>query len=117
MWLCLSPCFRRGDSSSFTPSEGGKRGKDHAFLVAEAGLVVRRDWLWPGLAVSATGLLTVGLLLVAPPLWVDGLVTLGVCVGLWWMYRPAARRAISGGSAISPEMMASSHKAGGLSGG
>jgi hypothetical protein len=25
MWLCLSPCFRRGDSSSFMPSEGAER--------------------------------------------------------------------------------------------
>jgi hypothetical protein len=66
------------------------------FLVAEAGLVVRRDWLRPGLAVSATGLITVGLLLVKPPLWVDGLATLGVCVGLWGMYRPVAYRAIPG---------------------
>ena len=54
-----------------------------AFLIAEIGLVVRRDWLRPLLAVSATGLLMVGLLLVKPPLWVDGLVTLGVWVGLW----------------------------------
>jgi hypothetical protein len=66
------------------------------FLVAEAGLVVRRDWLRPGLAVSATGLLTVGLLLVKPSLWVDGLVTLGVLAGLWWIYRPTTRRGISG---------------------
>ncbi len=58
------------------------------FLVAEAGLVVRRDWLRPGLAVSATGLLTIGLLLVKPPIWVDGLVTLGAWVGLWKTYWP-----------------------------
>jgi hypothetical protein len=67
------------------------------FLVAEAGLVVRRDWLRPLLAVSATGLITIGLVLVKPPLWVDGLVTLGVYVGLWGVYRPAARRASSRG--------------------
>jgi hypothetical protein len=54
-------------------------------LVAEAGLVVRRDWLRPLLAISATGLLLVGLVLIRPPVWVDGLVTLGVCVGLWWI--------------------------------
>ena len=66
------------------------------FLVAEAGLVVRRDWLRPLLAVSATGLITIGLLLLKPPIWVDGLVTLGGLVGLWWMYRPAARRAVPG---------------------
>ncbi len=63
------------------------------FLVAETGLVVRRDWLRPLLAVSATGLLMVGLVLIRPPVWVDGLVTLGVCVGLWWIYRPTAHRA------------------------
>src|SRR5437762_2644572 len=57
-------------------------------LVAEAGLVVRRDWLRPGLAVSATCLLTVGLLLVKPPVWVDGLVTLGMWAGLWKTYWP-----------------------------
>ena len=63
------------------------------FLMAETGLVVRRDWLRPLLAVSATGLLMVGLVLIRPPVWVDGLVTLGVCVGLWWIYRPTAHRA------------------------
>jgi hypothetical protein len=66
------------------------------FLVAEAGLVVRRDWLRPLLAVSATGLITVGLVLVKPPVWVDGLATLGSLVGLWWIYRPVAHRAIAG---------------------
>jgi hypothetical protein len=66
------------------------------FLVAEAGLVIRRDWLRPGLSVSATGLITVGLVLVKLSLWVDGLVTLGVLVGLWWTYRSAARRAVPG---------------------
>jgi len=73
-----------------------------AFLVAEAGLVIRRHWLRPLLAVSATGLITVGLMLVKPPLWVDGLATLGVCVGLWWMYRPAALRAIPGKGKHTP---------------
>jgi hypothetical protein len=62
-------------------------------LMAEIGLVVRRDLLRPLLAISATGLLMVGLVLIRPPVWVDGLVTLGVCVVLWWMYRPTARRA------------------------
>ena len=62
------------------------------FLVAEAGLVVRRDWLRPRLAVSVTGLITISLVLLKPPLWADGLVTLGLCLGLWWMYRPAARK-------------------------
>jgi hypothetical protein len=65
-------------------------------LVAEARLVVRRDWLRPLLAVSATGLITVGLVLVKLPVWVDGLVTLSSLAGLWWMYRPAARRAQPG---------------------
>jgi hypothetical protein len=80
------------------------------FLMAEAGLVVRRDWLRPGLSVSATGLMAVGLMLVKPPIWIDGLVTLGVLAGLWWIYRSVARRGISGGSAIPSEMMASSRK-------
>jgi Flp pilus assembly protein TadB len=66
------------------------------FLVAEAGLVIRRDWLRPGLSVSATGLIAIGLVLLKPPLWVDGLVMIGVCVGLWWMYRSATRRAVPG---------------------
>ena len=66
------------------------------FLGACAGLVIRRDWLRPGLAASATGLITIGLVLVKPPLWTDGLITLGVLVGLWWTYRPDARRAIPG---------------------
>ncbi len=75
------------------------------FLIAEAGLVVRRDWLRPLLAVSATGLITVGLLLVKPPVWVDGLVTLGSLVGLWWLYRPTVRRAISEGSGLPSEII------------
>ncbi len=58
------------------------------FLVAEAGLVVGRDWLRPLLAVSATGLITVGLLLIKPPVWVDGLITLGAWMGLWKTYWP-----------------------------
>jgi len=66
------------------------------FLVAEAELVIRRNWLRPGFSVSATGLITIGLALVEPPVWVDGLVTLGVLAGLWWMYRPVARRAVPG---------------------
>ena len=61
--------------------------------MAEAWLVVRRDWLRPLVAVLATGLLMIGLVLLKPLVWVDGLVTLGVLVGLWWMYRPPARRA------------------------
>jgi preprotein translocase subunit YajC len=75
------------------------------FLVAEAGLVVRRDWLRPLLAVSATGLITVGLVLLKPPIWVDGLATIGVLAGLWWMYRPAARKAVPGtGKRVPGEM-------------
>ncbi len=66
------------------------------FLVAEAGLVMRRDWLRPLLVVAATGLITIGLVLVKPPLWVDGLAMIGVLAGVWWMYRPAARRAVPG---------------------
>jgi hypothetical protein len=62
-------------------------------LVAEIGLVVRRDWLRPLLAVSATGLFLVGLVLIKPPVGVDGPVTLGVCAVLWWIYRPTAHRA------------------------
>lgn len=61
-------------------------------IVAEAGLVVRRDWLRPLLAVPVTGLLTVGLLLGKPPVWVDGLVTLGTWAGLWKMYWPNIHR-------------------------
>lgn len=72
------------------------------FLVAEAWLVVRRDWLRPLLVVSATGLITVGLVLEKPLLWVDGLTTIGVCVGLWWMYRPAVLRAIPGTGKHTP---------------
>ncbi len=76
------------------------------FLVAEAGLVIRRDWLRPLLAVSATGLITIGLMLVKPPVWVDGLITLGSLVWLWWLYRPTVRRAISEGSGLPPEVIA-----------
>ncbi len=67
-----------------------------SFLVAEVGLVMRRDWLRPLLAVLVTGLVSVGLVLLVPPLWVDGLVVLGVGLGLWGMYRSTARGAISG---------------------
>lgn len=66
------------------------------FLVAEAELVIRRDWLRPLLVVSATGLITIGLLLLKPQLWVDGLATISVLVGLWWIYRPAVLRDLPG---------------------
>jgi hypothetical protein len=58
------------------------------FLVAEVGLVVRRDWLRPLLAVTETGLITIGLVLLKPPLLVDGLITLGIILGLWKTYWP-----------------------------
>jgi hypothetical protein len=74
------------------------------FLVAETGLVVRRDWVRSELSVSATGLITIGLVLVKPPLWVDGLATVGVLAGVWWMYRPANRRAKPGTGKPTPEM-------------
>jgi hypothetical protein len=67
-----------------------------SFVVAEAGLVVRRDWLRPLLAVSTTGLITCGLLLIKPPIWIDALIALGVWVGLWWIYRPATHKEIPG---------------------
>jgi hypothetical protein len=73
------------------------------FLAAEAGLVVRRDWLRPGLAVSAIGLITIGPVLLKPQVWVDGLFTPGAFVGLWWMYRLSARRAVP----VSPREVAS----------
>jgi len=63
------------------------------FLLAEAGLVVRRDWLRPGLAVAATGLITIGLVLAKPPIWIDGLATISIYAGIWWIYRSAARSA------------------------
>jgi hypothetical protein len=62
------------------------------FLVAEAGLVVRREWLRPLLAVSETGLITVGLVLTKPPIWIDALITLGNLAGLWWIYCPATKK-------------------------
>lgn len=55
------------------------------FLVAEVVLVVRRDWVLPLLAVPATALVTIGLVLARPPIWIDGLATAAVFVGLWWM--------------------------------
>ncbi len=66
------------------------------FLAAEVGLVVRRDWLRPLVAVSETGLNTVGLVLIKPPIWVNGLITLGSLAGLRWIYRPAAQKAMPG---------------------
>jgi hypothetical protein len=64
------------------------------FLVAEAGLVVRRHWIRPLLVVSATALLAIGLILVRPPTWVDKLATFCVFMGLWWMYRGQAAGAV-----------------------
>lgn len=58
-----------------------------SFLAAAGGLVIRRDWLPPMLAVSATGLLTVGLVLSQPPIWVDGLAMLGAWGALWYLYK------------------------------
>jgi hypothetical protein len=66
------------------------------FLVAEAELVIQRDWLRPLLVVSATGLITIGLLLLKPQLWVDTLATISVLVGLWWLYRPTVLRDLPG---------------------
>jgi hypothetical protein len=63
------------------------------FLIAEVGLVVRHDWLRPLLALSETGLSTVGLVLIKPPLWVDGLISLGCLMGLWRIYRPTTSKA------------------------
>jgi len=60
------------------------------FLVAEAGLIVRRDWTRPLLAVPASALITIGLVLWRPPVWLDGLTTVAACIGLWWMYRRRA---------------------------
>lgn len=60
------------------------------FLVAEAGLVLRRDWTRPLLALSATALITIGLVLWKPAGWVDGLATFGVYAGLWRIYRCGA---------------------------
>lgn len=57
------------------------------FLVAEVALVVRRDWTIPLVAVAASALVTIGLVLVKPPVWVDGVVTVGVYAGLWWLHR------------------------------
>ena len=57
------------------------------FLVAEAGLIVRRDWTRPLVAVPASALVTVGLVLMKPPVWLDGLATVAVGAGLWWIYR------------------------------
>ena len=64
------------------------------FLVAELSLVVRQDWLRSLLAVSATGLFSIGLVLIKPPIWVDALITVGSLVGLWWLYRPVTRKAM-----------------------
>jgi hypothetical protein len=58
-----------------------------AFLGSLGALVLRRDWLRPLLAVGGTYALTLVLVFTMPPLWVDGLVVLGVCGGLWWIYR------------------------------
>jgi hypothetical protein len=44
------------------------------------------------MTVSAIGLITVGLLLGKPPLWIDGLVTLCAWVGLWKTYWPNVHR-------------------------
>ncbi|MGO8786709.1 MAG: hypothetical protein ACLQVL_04910 [Terriglobia bacterium] len=55
------------------------------FLVAEVGLVVRRDWVRPMLAVPATALITIGLVLIRPPIWVDAMATAAISIGLWWM--------------------------------
>jgi hypothetical protein len=62
-----------------------------AFLAAEVALFVRRDWLRSLLGTTALGVTMVGLVLVKPPTWIDGLVFLMTCVAVWWMYRSAPR--------------------------
>lgn len=53
------------------------------FLVARVGLDFRNEWLLQGLAVLATDQVAFGLVLVQPPLRVDGLVKLGLCIGMY----------------------------------
>lgn len=61
-----------------------------AFIVAEVGLIVRRDWARPLVATFATGLITIGLVLGRPAVWVDGFAVLAVYMGLVWIYgRPS----------------------------
>ncbi len=59
-----------------------------AFGAAIVGFIVRKDWLRPIIAVAVTGLITVGLVLIKPPVWVDGLFALAVWLGLGWLYWP-----------------------------
>jgi hypothetical protein len=54
-----------------------------SFLSAAGGFVIRRDWLRPLICVSATGLITTGVVLIKPPVWVDGLAMVVVWTGLW----------------------------------
>ncbi len=48
---------------------------------------IQRNGMRPLLAASATALTTIGLVPMRPPIWVDGMATFGVFMGLWWMYR------------------------------
>ena len=61
-----------------------------AFIMVEVALVVRRDWLRSLFVAPATALITIGLVLWKPPVWVEGLAAISVYVGLWWMYRPSS---------------------------
>lgn len=60
------------------------------FVVAEVGLVTRRDGVRPLMAVAVTGFITIGLILLQPPPWADGLAVVGMFVGSWWLYRRPA---------------------------
>ena len=60
------------------------------FLTAEVVLVVRHDWLLPLIAAAATVLITTGLVLSRPAVWVDALTVTAVYVGLWGMHRVSA---------------------------
>jgi hypothetical protein len=57
------------------------------FLIAGAILVFRRAWRIPASLAGLIALITLFLVFVQPPLWVDGLCVLAVYAGLVWVIR------------------------------
>lgn len=62
------------------------------FLGAEVGIVAGRDWRWLLPAALGAALITIAVVMIKPPIWVDGLAAIGVWAGVWWAYRQPGRR-------------------------
>jgi hypothetical protein len=66
-----------------------------AYLVANAGIVVWRDWRRALLVAVAAALVTIALALTRPPLWVDAAAAIAAYVALTWARGGIDARAVT----------------------